>query len=214
MMVVDDAESGVVPVAVGAVTGDDADGALVAASSLRFLAAKSRSAKRQTRDDVGRWRKIYYRLRQTNGSEAKIRAAYLLVKDAELRASMNLAPKGAKTTENVRKNLSSSRLSSIVDERTGSAVIKRAMDSARMARRLEALGPDTMVNFSALPQDIQDSLKKYLRHMNLEPRIKKHFGPFAQGKVRRSVKDVLNLVDRTVIDNQVYRKGYDREHGG
>ena len=194
------------------VVDDEAmDSALVAGSPLKFVESKARASGKQARDDVGRWRKIYYRLRRSGGSEAEIRAAYDLAKDSELHVAMGVDDPKNKT-ESFRKKLAGSSLSDAVDERVNSSLIKGAMDGARLARRLEALGPDTMVNFNSLPQAMQDALKRYMKQTNLEDRISKHFGPFTQGKVQRSVKDILNILDRTMVDAQTYRKGYDMKH--
>lgn len=191
---------------------DDGGGALVASSSLATIQSKARSARRQVRDDVGRWRKIYYRLRRDNSSPAKIRAALRLIKDAERRRDLGQYESAREATEAVRVNLKTENLSRTIDERVDSALLREAAEAARLSERLEALGPDTLVSIGQLPQAFQDAIKDYLRHQNLEPRITKHFEPFRDGKIRRSVKDVLNLIDRTVIDDQVYSKGYDREH--
>ena len=201
----------VVEFPVGVETFDIDEDLVAAGAPLHFIRSKSRSAERQVRDDVGRWRKIYYRLRRTSGSEAKIRAAYKLVKDAERRELLGtLEPKDK--TEMVRKGLAGQGLSIDVDERVSSDLLREAADAARLSRRLLALGPDHMVSFNSLPQDMQDALKRYMSQTDLEERITKHFGPFRKGKVKRSVSDILNLLDRTIIDAQTYRKGYDREH--
>jgi hypothetical protein len=185
--------------------------AVVASAPLRFVESKARSAEKQARDDVGRWRKIYYHLRRNNVSAAKVTAAYKLVKDAERRQDLGILKQKGRNEE-VRRGLAKRGLSELVDERVSAPLVREAAEAARVARRLEALGPDTMVNIGSLPQDMQDLLKEYLSQTNLEPRIQKHFGPFTQGKVQRSVKDILNLMERTTVDSQQYVKGYDREH--
>jgi len=197
--------------AVGVENVDPDDDLVAAGAPLHFIRSKSRSAESQVRDDVGRWRKIYYRLRRESGSDAKIQAAYKLVKDAERREALGtLDPKDK--TEKVRKGLADQGLSIDVDERVSSDLLREASEAAKLSKRLLAMGPDHLVNFGSLPQDIQDALKRYMTQTDLEPRITKHFGPFRKGKVKRSVKDILNLLDRTIIDAQTYRKGYDREH--
>lgn len=190
--------------------GDMAE-AVLAAAPLRYIQSKARSATRQARDDVGRWRKIYYRLRRTQSSKGKVADALRLVKKADWDTQMNRL-KPHEKIETVRKGVKDLGLTEEIDERVAASLIKDAQEASTLARRLEVLGPDTMVSIGSLPQDMQDALKKYLAAHNLEPRITKHFGPFESGKVRRSVRDILNLLDRVVIDAQDYTKGYDIEH--
>jgi hypothetical protein len=69
-----------------------------------------------------------------------------------------------------------------------------------------------MMGFDQLPTAIQDALAKFLKNSpNLEERITKHFGPFVEGDTQRSVKDILNLLERVVIDRQAYHEGYDTQ---
>lgn len=193
----------------GAVAGAVAE-SMLGAAPLRFIQSKSRSTTRQARDDVGRWRKIYYRLRRTQSSEAKVRKALKLVKDAERRSKLGLMESHEKI-EKVRREVKDLGLTQEVDERVSAKLIKDAKDAANMVRRLEVLGRGTMVSMNQLPQEMQDAIKEYMRQRNLEPRITKHFGPFEKGRVKRSVADIINLIDRTVVDNQQYAKGYDLE---
>lgn len=195
----------------GADVGAEGPGVAVVGSTLRSVQARSKSSSRQARDDIGRWRKIYYRLREEGATPSKVRAALKLVKDAEQKVDLGVLDPGAKS-EQVRRGLAKADMSSVVDERVDPELIVEAAEAAQLASRLEALGSQTMVSFTQLPQDIQDALKRYLSEMNLEPRLVKHFQPFKDGTVERSVEDILNLLDRTLIDNQVYRKGYDREN--
>jgi len=196
--------------AAGSLAGVILSDPVVAGGPLQFVAAKARSGTRQARDDVGRWRKIYYKLRRSQSSGGKMRDALTLVKKAEHDTEVGRL-KPHQKIETVRSKVADLGLTQEVDERVSAKLIKDARDSARLMQRLEALGPDTMVSIGQLPQAIQDSIKDYLRATNLEPRITKHFGPFESGKVRRSVRDIVNLVDRVVIDQQNYQKGYDME---
>jgi hypothetical protein len=192
------------------VAGDVAE-AMLAAAPLRYIQAKARSATRQARDDVGRWRKIYYRLRRSQSAKGKVADALRIVKKADWDTQMNRL-KPHERIETVRKGVKDLGLTQEIDERVAAEMIKDAQDAATIAHRLDALGPETMVSIGSLPQDMQDALNKYLTRTNLEPRITKHFGPFSTGKVRRSVKDILNLLDRVIVDSQDYAKGYDLEH--
>lgn len=200
-----DDDADVVDIVAGAVAES-----MLGAAPLRFIQSRARSATRQARDDVGRWRKIYYRLRRSQSSEAKVRKALKLVKDAEWHSQLGQM-KPHQKIEKVRREVKDLGLTEEIDERVSAKLIKDAKDAANMVRRLEVLGRGTMVSISQLPQEMQDAIKEYLRQTNLEPRITKHFGPFRQGKVKRSVADIINLIDRTVVDNQQYTKGYDLE---
>lgn len=181
-------------------------------SPLRVVQRKSRSASDQARDEVGRWRKIYYRLRASGGSVSDMRSALDVVQGAERSAGAAEGAGGrAERIEGVRLALDGLALSDVVDERVRAAAVDSAMDAADLMGRLEALGSGTEVSLNQLPQGLQDVLKKFMGERQLESRIVDHFGPFVSGESRLAVGDVLNFLDRIAVDGQGYREGYDLE---
>ena len=53
-------------------------------------------------------------------------------------------------------------------------------------------------------------MKEYMKNANLEERIVKHFGPYVEGEVNRSVEDVITFLEKIIVDQQLYLEGYDK----
>jgi 2'-5' RNA ligase len=178
-------------------------------ASVRTLKRSEWDERKVSRDDVGRFRKIYYRLRNSPGSGApEIRAALKAVKEAaRISAQEGLTdPESAATA---RDALDEASVSSEIDERTQVEVIKAAEEMANIMRRFEVRGSETMISFDQLPTEIQDAMKRYMKQSNLEERISKHFDPLISGEVQRSVEDIVNFLERIIVDSQKYHSGYD-----
>lgn len=185
--------------------------ALVA--SLRVIRQKSWDESRVARDDIGRFRKIYYRLRQGGASEKpKVRAALRALKDAE-RAASEHGLEDRDSAVLARDLLTEVAMEGGVDERTQSELVESAQEMADLVHRFEIRGPDTEMSFDQLPTEIQNALARYVKHTSgLEERVESHFGPFVEGTSKRSVRDILNLLDRVIVDAQKYTHGYDAEN--
>ncbi len=179
-------------------------------SPLRVVRGKSLSRSDQARDEVGRWRKIYYRLRSSELSEGQARAALDVVSDAERAAASDAGDRAARI-EGVRLALDELALSEGVDERVRSDAVASALAAADLMGRVEALGSGSSVSMNQLPQALQDVLKEFMGERDLEPRIVDHFGPFVAGESELAVADVLNFLDRIAVDGQGYGSGYDLE---
>jgi 2'-5' RNA ligase len=186
----------------------EATEALVA--SLKTMRRREWDEQKISRDDVGRFRKIYYRLRNSPSSSApEVRAALKAIKEAERVAEQEgmAEPETAKLAKEALDSAAESK----IDERTQSEVIKAAQDMASLMERIEARGPEATIPFDQLPTEIQDAMKRYMKQSNLEERITKHFGPYMSGEVERSVADIVNFLERIIVDSQNYRRGYDTE---
>jgi hypothetical protein len=181
-------------------------------ASLRSFRRNDWDESKVARDDVGRFRKIYYRLREGGASEKpKVRAALRALKDAERSAEETGMP-DQEAAFLARDLLEEVAMEGGVDERTQTELLKSAEEMSDLVRRFEVRGGNTMMGFDQLPTAIQDALAKFLKNSpNLEERITKHFGPFVEGDTQRSVKDILNLLERVVIDRQAYHEGYDTQ---
>lgn len=189
--------------------------AVLEASIYQGLTAAVRSYKgkwdedKHVRDDVGRFRKIYYRLRNSPGaSDPTVKAALKAVKNAEEKTVKD-GLTDAESAATARDALDAVDASDI-DERTQVEVIKAAEEMSDIMRRFEVRGPETMISFDQLPTEIQDIMKRYMKEPNLEERITEHFNPLIEGKTERSVADIINFIERIVIDSQLYHEGYDK----
>jgi hypothetical protein len=178
------------------------------AAAMVALTAAIRSVRRRqdwdeskvSRDDVGRFRKIYYRLRQSPGAaQQEVRAALKALKAATEDPSRE-------NVEGARRELDAAGASSTIDERTRVDIVKAAAAMAEMVHRFEVRGDDTIMSFDQLPTEIQDLLKRYMERTGLENRITEHMGPFLSGQVDRTVRDIVNFLERAIIDSHDYRR--------
>jgi len=179
-------------------------------AALRSYKGKSKfDESKHARDDVGRFRKIYYRLRNSPGANnPEIKAALKAVKEAE-RISTKDGLTDPESAALARDALDEAKVSAKIDERTQVEVIKAAQEMSDIMRRFEVRGPETMISFDQLPAEIQDVMKRYMKESNLEERITKHFNPLIEGETKRSVADIINFLERILVDEQNYHKGYD-----
>lgn len=186
----------------------EATEALVA--SLKTMRRREWEEQKVSRDDVGRFRKIYYRLRNSpSSSKPEIRAALKAIKEAE-RVATQEGMTDEDTARSAKEALDTA-VDSQIDERTQAEVIQAAQDMAGLMERIEARGAETMIPFSQLPTEIQDAMKRYMQQSGLEERITKHFGPYMDGDAARSVEDIVNFLERIIVDSQKYKSGYDTE---
>lgn len=185
-------------------TGFEQSSALSLVAALRAVrqSAQPWDETQVSRDNIGRFRTIYYRLKTSPDSEKpRVRAALRALR----RATETGATEDAVTAQGALKEA----VDPMKDPTQQADIIEAADSMSRLIERISARGDASKMSFDQLPTEIQNAISRYLRQSGLEGRVERHFGPFMRGEAHRSVGDIVNFIERIIVDGQKYHKGYD-----